>query len=255
MSTVYVFVIQFLLASCGCDLASLSCRSLVACDQTTEVEEDGQCIKKTRDERAMIALNQGDFGLAAMLLEELVSDEPLEYFRYPRLAAAYGGLAGFDIFNIVKLDFGGGQSFLPLIQSIVPSPQNGDVAGYQPLLSSMNAAVTTLLSMPVDERSAGKTSYGASAAFQLTLFQAAFSVMYLNQFFFSPTSGIPDGSQLEAMTDADVTLIMNSLKAASEGQGNEKLTQKIDQAVAQIEGSNGSVKDGLIQYMNQNGQK
>lgn len=215
---------------------------LTACGQKNAFDCDGgiaksKCSQRTKFEDARIALDHGDLDTAIRLLSELITDEPTDYQRYPLLSAAYAARSGLDILNIVTANFGGNTSMLQTMSGIIPTPATlGDA--YPQSLDDMNEANVTLLAIPAELRSATSgDKYAASAVLQLTLYQSAYAVMYLNKFTFS-TSGY-DPSLLSSMTPDDAAAILNALAQAGEASGGAA-GSAAQAAIAAIQGQPGA---------------
>jgi hypothetical protein len=195
---------------------------LMACGTKNAFDCDGgvaksQCSQRTKYENARIALDDGDLDTAITLLDELITDEPSNYERYPLLAAAYAARAGLDILNIVTSNFGGSSSMLQTLSSVIPTPAALGSA-YDQSLVDMNAANEVLEAIPAELRSSTSSDkYAASAVLQMTLYQSAYAVMYLNKFTYS-ASGY-DPSRLSSMTADDATAILSALAAAGAASG------------------------------------
>ena len=169
-----------------------------------------------------MALDRGDLATATQILADLIAGEPENYERYPLLAAAYAGKAGLDLFNIVSANFGGDSSLLQVMESFVPTPTElGDA--YDASLDDMHSSVSTLLAIPAELRSSTSSDkYAASATLQLTLYQSAYGVMYLNKFTYG-ASGY-DPTLLATMTPEDAAVILNAFLGASLAAGGDAAT-------------------------------
>jgi len=172
-----------------------------------------RCSKLTPDEKARMALDQGDMESAVEILAELVAEDPETYQRYPLLAAAYAGKSGLDLFNVVTANFGGDSSLLQVMGSFIPTPtQLG--AAYDQSLEDMSLSVQTLVAIPAELRSSTSSDkYASSAVLQLTLYQAAYGVMYLNKFTYGAAGYDP--SLLSTMTAQDAAIILAALNGAA----------------------------------------
>ncbi|MBI2602163.1 MAG: hypothetical protein HYW48_03825 [Deltaproteobacteria bacterium] len=215
----------------------------------------GTCVDQTQDEKAMIALNAGDYDTAQTLLEALIAFEPEEYFRYPRLAATYAAQGGFDITELGQIDqkAAGTESFLDAIGAFLPTPDPNDLGSYREKVSTIEKARGQLIKMPESERTKGETFYGASAALQLTLYQSAYSVMFMNQFAIpDPTTGEIDVEALQSMTIDDAITILNNFRdsvAISQAE-NPEIAEKITNGLAQIEQAEGATdREKIISFL------
>ncbi len=225
----------------------LQCSKMgLECAGTLEEEQKtAYCTEKSPDERSMLAMKQGNFSLAQTLLENLIHSEPTSYFRYPRLAAVYAIQAGFILLDadITKIS---GTGFSTLTH-LFPSPKGESRSAFQKKMAKMNAAKTLLLQMPEVERTSGKTSYGASAQFQLTVYLTAFAAMTLNQFF--SADGQVDPTLLQTLSAEDAVNILGSLVQAAQASGkiSPTLTPKIQEVLDEIDQANGESSQQKIQ--------
>lgn len=219
-------------------------KSVVDCDTPTS---GVPCSARSKDDDARIALNKGDLTTAVAILKELVAGDPTGYQRYPLLSAALAGKSGFDIFNVVKGNFGGNSSLVQTLGAFLPTPASKGAA-YATSLTDMNDAVQTLLAVPAALRSdIAADKFAASCALQLTLYQAAYSLMLINQFTYS--SAGYDPSQLSKMTAADAALILKNLLAAgsvASGASGEAANAAVTKAYASIQAQPGSTDEEKI---------
>jgi hypothetical protein len=220
--------------------------SLNSCGTKNFFDCDGgyartQCVERTKDEDARIALDKGDLDKAVTLLSELVTDDPTNYQRYPLLAAAYAGRSGFDILNVVTANFGGSSSLIQTMTSFLPTPiTRGSL--YDQSLTDMDSSVKTLTAIPAEFRdSTSSDKYATSAVLQLTLYQAAYGVMLLNKFTYSTTAYDP--SQLANMTAADAAAILAALAGAA---GSTGAGSSATAAIAAIQAMPGSTDQEKI---------
>ncbi len=200
------------------------------------------CTSQSDDEKAMIALNEGDYDEAQRLLEALIADDPLAYFRYPRLGATYAAQAQFSLTNLSQLNTGSSSGLFDKISGFLPTPDPNNLAAFQPILAKMKQARTILLAMPKVERTKGTSFYGASAELQLILYQMAYSIMYINQFTVKTSSGALDPNVLASMTIEDAQAIIQNLVDAAQisGQTNPAFSEAASKINAQIQSTSGS---------------
>ena len=239
-------LLSSLLVSCGTNGDNLA-----DCDN----EKAWTCEEGDPDERARKAIDAGDLAGGVEILEGLINAEPTQWSRYPLYAAGLAGLAGFDIFNALRGQLAGSGDVFDLMRGFLPSPATMSAAAYSEALNRMQKSVDALTQIPADQRSsANPEPWGASAAFQLTLYQSAWSVMYLNQFAYSATSGAAiDLDRLQTMTDADAAAILAGLSAAASSQAGEQGTQvataiaSAQQAIAAQPGS--TDRERLVSWM------
>lgn len=200
------------------------------------------CSARSADEDARLALDDHDYDRAIELLASLVEEEPETYERYPLLAAAYAGRGGIAILDIINAQSAaGGGSLLDALATFLPSPSNPEI-DYPKALADVAAANEILRRIPAASLADTELAYGNSARLQLTLYQSAYSVMYLNQFTISAATGQVDLNQLENMTAADAVVILQNLSQAAtlqQGEQGAAIQAKVNQALADIQGQNG----------------
>ncbi len=227
MKTAKIIILWALLGSCG----------------TGNKAEDR--VEKTPDEQIRIALDNNDLATARTLLEQQITAEPDNYSRYPVLGAVYANLGGFDIFKAVShvSDLSGGKSPLDSIGQFLPdSPTKDNV-------DLLDKASAIILQMPTAKRaSTAEESYASSAAFQLALYQTAYSITYMKLFIKTdPLTQKLDPSKLSSMTVQDASAILKSLKASagnmSEIAGSEEVAAQINTAIADIDAQPGATDD------------
>jgi hypothetical protein len=199
----------------------------------------------------MAALDQRDYVAAKDILEPLIAAEPTVYFRYPRLGAAYAGIAGFELLNLASVgSSGGGATPFELLNDFIPAPNPAAPEQYQARIDAMKAARDLLERMPEAERSNGHSFYGSSAKLQYTLYQSFYSIMLMNRFVAPTVDGDIDRSILTTMTPDDAVAIIENLTATSQMEGNEALSPTIEEALLEIEAQGqGSLRENLIRYI------
>lgn len=222
---------------------------LAGCGGTANVAdcEEGKkqvpCSARTKEEDARKALDEGDLDTAIQLLTELIAEEPENYARDPLLAAAYASRAGFDILSVAKAKFASGGSLIEQMTSFLPDPAERGADGYELSLGDMKASVDVLHLIPADK--IGETSaekYAASAVLQLTLYQAAYSIMYLNKFAINATTGQVDITQLSTMSEDDALVVLQNLAAAGQipGVTDPALQSRVNEALEDINNQDGT---------------
>lgn len=240
-------------------LPNLQCgrNSLAACKGTLAEElKQKNCVKKSPDERAVLAFNEGDYALAQSLLEELIAAEPDQFFRYPRLAAVYSVQGGFDLFDLANIKGGGDSNggFFGSVSEFLPTPDPENLPDFKDKVTKIGQAVHLLEAIPADNRTVGSTFYAASASLQLTLYQTAYSIMYLNQFAVPVTAGSTqiDPERLSSLTIEDAKIILNNLGAAAKNAEttDPATAAKITGIVAAINSQDGGdSRQNLIAFM------
>ncbi len=238
---------RLLIVKLCCLLLSLV---VMACGRKNLAEDQ---VARTPDEKAKIALESGDYTTAITTLEELIAAEPDNYQRYALLGAAYAARAGLAILDIIKAQFsgggsGGGTSLFAQVGTFLSVDATAEN------LADMAAALARLEAIPEALRASGTESdYGASAAFQLSFYAAAYSAMYVQKFTLPDGSGNFDRDKLETMTDEDVDAIIGSLQvSAAAGEGPAAgMGEAVSEALAKIDNQPGnSTKEKLINYLN-----
>ncbi len=205
-------------------------------------------VSLSEEQEARKALDAKDFERAIELYKALIEAEPETYARYPFLATAYAGQAGFDIFETlvesVVTSQGSHLSPVDVIKSALPADPN-DLQ-----LQAMASARDTILAIPADLRSKtnAEASYASSAALQLEFYQAAYPLMYMNRFVAKTSSGSLDPDRLASMTPEDAAAILDSLRSA-EGLGGD-LGTAVSSVLSEIDAQPGAdTKEKLIQYL------
>ena len=213
-----------------------------------------KCDRPTSEEQARRHLNNKEFTEAIDLLVTAVEAEPENYLRYPLLAAAYAGRGGIDILGIARKQLSTGESPLQSFSAFLPTPSSVDATTYQTNLGDVGLAVSTLNTIPVailTDTSAFE--YSASALLQLTIYQSSYSIMYLNQFIISPTTGSISIAQMENMTDEEAAQVLANLVAVSQLPGassNSQMQTAVAGIVDSINGQSGdSTKDKIRAYV------
>jgi hypothetical protein len=250
MKAFFIFLVLMLtMSACGSkDYAECSAQSGIKAKY---------CSSQTADEQAVLAMDSDDLDTAETLLEQLIQENPLDYFRYPRLSAVYAAQAGFDL-----LKFGQensttqiqGSSLTQTLGSFLPVATSTNQVAFTQSLAKMNAAKDLLLKMPVNQRTQGYSFYGTSAELQLIIYEAASSLMLLSKFTIPSVEGNGkiDPKVLNSITAADATTIINNLQQAAvlAEQNQPQIKSQIDQVVTQINNSSGSdEREKLIQYL------
>lgn len=213
-------------------------------------------VEEDTDDKITYAMNNDDFDTAITLLEQQIESYPEEYQRFALLGAAYAARAGVSILAMVKAQFSsgstgsGGSSLVSQLSSFIPTTPTAQN------LSDLKTGLDRLQAIPAAERAEGtEEKYGQSASFQLTLYSAAYSVMYMSQFT-SAVTGDFDPAKVATMSDADVENILDALiLAAASGTGPAAgLGDVIDEALVQIEQQPGSTtREKMVNYMNTTG--
>ena len=260
LKNMLIFLMAILLGSCGSiNIADCSYRgflkALVHCSQPTD------------DEKAMLALNAGDAETAQAILEPLIAAHPLDYFRYPRLAAAYALQASVDVLTIATSNQGGsdsesssGGSPLQSIGKFLPTATRENLPEYKVKVGLLNQAKNLLLSIPDEVRGDASIAYSGSAAFQLLLYQLSYSIMFMNQFTIpiSTDSKALDPSILASMTTEDATNILSNLSDALDVAGaiSPENSEKIKDVLSTLNTQDGQDnREKLMNYLQQHPQQ
>ena len=141
------------------------------------------------------------------------------------------------------------------MKNFLPDPVALTETEYQESLNTMKKGVDILNVIPAEKRAlTSGERYAASASLQLTLYQSAYSVMYINKFAYSAASGTTlDISKLESMTDADAEAILANLAAAGsvqQGENGQAVSTAVAGAQAAIDATEGATtKEKLVNYM------
>lgn len=253
-----------LLVMVVCSFARCSQEGNVAdCDNPNKgtIADQVPCEAKTDDEKALIALNAGEFDEAIVLLSPLIAQTPTEYFRHPILAAAYAAKAQVKILNLFQSSLGSDGSVFELLGGFLPDAEARG-AVYDQDLSNMQQAIDTLLRVPEADRLNTEQTFAKSIQLQLQLYQTAFPVMLLNKHVKTSSENPEeiDAEALEEMTDEEADAIIESLEVAArdDAGGDPALNAKIDEVLAALETQPGaSNRERLIAYtqsQNQSGE-
>jgi len=219
--------------------------ALAACG--TNVAADNA--EKTPEQEARELMNAGKYQEAIDILEPLVEKEPDEHGRRPLLAAAYAGVSGVSVLDLVSAQFGSedededGDSVFNKVDDFLPEGYDRDEVDIVAL------AVEVLETIPEDLRGTeGDPEYGESAEFQLTLYRTVYATMYLN-LFVTFTNGEIDLDALLEMSEEDAAAILRTLVEATRdsGEANEALSESIDDTLEDIDGAEGETDTERLQ--------
>ena len=199
-----------------------------------------KCDKPTQDEIAFNALNDGNYTEAINILRDLVQNEPDNYSRYPRLAAAYAARGGIDILGLARASLSGGGDMMSTFQKFLPTPASVGATQFQLNLTDVNDAILALHQIPAAILADTKSDpYAASAVMQLTLYQSSYAIMYLEQFAISPTTGNFSIDQLASMTPDQAEQVLANLLAV----GNLPQNSSNDQVQAIVAATIKTIND------------
>ncbi len=221
-----------LLVSCGQN-------SLIDCNKAAK----SRCVEQTDDEKAVAALNSADYQTVIDILKPLIDAEPTAYFRYPRLATAYAGLAGFDLANAATAKSSGAQDGLNAFNAFLPAIDALRLDLYHEYLGYMGQARDLLASMPEEQRTADTDIYySASSEFQYVLYLCLHVTMCLNVYQFFVDGDSIDADGLFAFKECPATeMIANLLQAALAAQSNnQELSSKVKELETKILGEEGA---------------
>ncbi|MFK7873555.1 MAG: hypothetical protein AB8C84_10415 [Oligoflexales bacterium] len=231
-------------------IGSISCQglqSLVECPDGEGASGVGQCVPQSDDEKAVLAMNSGDYSSAQELLEALIAAEPEVYIRYPRLATVYALQGGVDLLEIAQSQSSGESSGsgLDSIGAFLPEPDPDQMEDYTAKVTKVGLAKDTLNRIPAAELLELK------AKFQLSIYQSAYSVMYMNQFVIpvSPGSNEISAESLENLTPEAALVILSNLRSSSSNIAEEdpEAAEKIDAVLEQIDAQEGGSDDEKLQ--------
>lgn len=201
-------------------------------------------------EEARVELDADNFAKAIELYLVAIEEDPEDYSLYRFLAAAYAGLGGFSAVD--ALSPGGDQSNgdnseggLGQLDALVPAAPTAEQ------VNALASARDTLLAMPAAYRDANNSEIedAASAAIQLTLYQTAYAIAYMNQFKVANSDGF-DPEKLANMSPEDAAAIIGALAGAAEATGSEGLGAGVAEILTEIESSEGeNDRDRLVSYL------
>ena len=204
--------------------------------------------ENTPEEKARIALNEEDWDLAIQLYTELIAEDATEFKYHPLLGTCYAGRAGVDLLNIVKAQFDSGSSASGGIFDTIGGFLPQDPSDVQ--MSDIGLSVSTITSMPVDHRSeTGTYSYSAESYFQLNLYTASQSGMFVNKFSEKTETGELNQEKLQEMSEAEVDSLLANLGGVADG--DDELAAGVSEALDGINSQEGGTsKEKLINYLN-----
>ena len=213
-----------------------------------------KCDKPTAEQIAQNHLNNGDFSAAIEVLTPAIADEPENYARYPLLAAAYAGRGGIDILGIARKQIGSSDSALTSFSAFLPTPNTVDAETYQQDLADVASAVATLRAVPSNILTDSEAfPYSASAILELTIYQSSYSIMFLNQFIISPTTGTITVDQLANMTPEQAEQVITNLLAVGDlpqVSGNSNMQSAVSAIATTINDQPGATtKDKIAAYV------
>jgi hypothetical protein len=191
--------------------------------------------ESTSAEEAQKRMNNGDYQEAIDLLLYELELDPTFYELYPLLSAAYAGLAGVSLLDIVASGgapasssgggFGAVSPFLP--------------AGYgRPEIDNVSNAIGSLDQIPAELFGAeGDPKFGSSATFQYALYSLIRATMVLN--LYADESGNFTSESLAGLTEADLAIILTSLAGAA-GVGDPQFSASAQETVDEINAAPGA---------------
>ena len=202
----------------------------------------------------MILLNRGEFQAAADILVELIAGEPQAYYRYPRLAGCYAGLAEFDILKIATLkEEGGKKDSVAMINSFITPPLFTALTAYAVRVKNIVLAKNILAQMPAAERTKDpEIFYSASAELQYTLYLTTHSVMCINLFDLLIKEQQFTAQNLTPFPNCEATAVLGSLLDAAvvSATTNPELAAKISTLREEILAQEGaSTQEKLIAHV------
>ena len=239
----------YFLSTVGIVVCCSGLESLVDCPEGEEVSSTtGQCVPQSEDEKAVLAMNSGDLDTAQTILETLIAEEPEVYIRYPRLATVYALQGGVDLLEIAQSQSeggGGGGGGLGDIGAYLPEPDPNDMASYEAKVVKIGLAKDTLLRVPEVDLNELK------AKFQLSIYQSAYSVMYMNQFVLPKAPGSDEISEesIENLTPEAAVEIISNLRDSRVNIADEdpEAAAKIDAVLIEIDSQEGGTDEEKLQ--------
>jgi hypothetical protein len=245
LPAILIGCLELIIGACG------GTANVADCESAKKIKP---CSQRTKVEDAENDLNAGDYDDAITLLTESISDDPTDYTQYPLLSAAYAARAGLDILNIASANFSGSGGLVDALTSFIPGPAQTGAAAYPTHVADMKSAVDVLHEIPAANLAdTSGDKYAASAVLQLTLYQSAYAIMFLNQFAISATTGQIDLKQLSTMSESDAETVIENLAAAGQIPGvsnNAALQTQVQSALSQINSEPGTTqKDKLDAFI------
>lgn len=191
----------------------LSCGSLNSTDEVSEKEKADAYLENKEYQKAVESYNI------------VISGDGDDYVSYRKLAAAYAGLAGFNLMDVVADSLGDivegsasgediNEQLTELLKEALPNPPT------QAQLDAFLSSVNTINTIP-DTVDTGSSDYG-TLEIQKVVIIAAYSIIFLN--FFNDTAGNLDPSKLSNLSDAQADTLVGVLESLNDPIINSILT-------------------------------
>lgn len=250
---VFTFLsLGLLLAGCGGD------SNISDCDNG---KKQVPCTEKSAAEKGRLALEEKNFEEAAEYFLTAIEDDGENYNLYTLLSTAYAGAAGFNLLDVTKAQLGGSGSIVEIMAAFLPTPAKsctsdaGDAKEFIDCIASMELARTTAV-LPEAALADTTADYYKTATKQQLFYGSASTVMQINRFTVSATSGEFDPAQLESMTEEDALAIIATLSSTGNIPGltdaeGQVLQSKLAEAEADIQSQEGgTAKERLAAFLN-----
>lgn len=208
--------------------------------------------KASEQDKAQSLMNKGEYLKAIEILEKAIETEPNNYNLYVLCAASYAALSGFDIIKINlqlqnnNLNDDPSNNLFQLFANFLPKDYDETNINY------METAIEFLEQIPEALRKLDSdTSYGASAAYQYSLYNIYYSIMILYMFIDFSQDGKIDINKLLSISISDATNILTSLnKATLLNDETNPISSAITTTINSINSEEGSnSKEKLISYI------
>lgn len=219
------------------------------------------CTEKSAAEKGRLALDAKNFEQAAEFFLTAIEDDDENYNLYTLLSTAYAGAAGFNLLDVTKAQISGEGSIVEIMGAFLPTPakscttDGGDTKEFVLCIASMELALGTA-KLPDAALADTTADYFKTASKQRLFYGSASTVMQINRFTISASTGTFDPAQLETMTEDDALAIIATLSAAGNVPGlsdeeGQVLQSKLAEAEADIQSQDGgSTKAKLAAFIN-----
>lgn len=217
-------------------------------DDESNVAEDYDD-ESTAAEEAQKRMNNGEYQDAIDLLLYEIEQDPTVYAYYPLLSAAYAGLAGVSLLDIVASGSspteGSGGGGFSAVTPFLPSDYGRTEIDY------VSSAIAALDEIPAELfGTEGDPDFGSSATFQYALYSLIRATMVVN--LYTDAEGNFTAESLAGLTEEDIAIILTSLAGAA-GVGDPQFSSSAQTTVDEINSSPGSTSaEQLANYLGGN---
>lgn len=201
--------------------------------------------ESTAAEEAQKHMNAGEYQEAVDLLLYEIEYDPTYYNLYPLLSAAYAGLAGVSLLDIVAsggTPAAGSSGAFSAVTPFLP-------VGYgRTEIDYVSSAILALDQIPAELfGEEGDEDFGTSATFQYALYNLIRATMVIN--LYADAEGNFTSESLAGITEEDLAIVLTSLSGAA-GIGDPNFSSTAQTTVEAINSSPGSTSgEQLASYL------